>query len=29
VRERTDESPFAKAFFTLVEELGIVERAGV
>ena len=27
VRERTFESPFAKAFFTLVEELGIVERA--
>ena len=26
VRERTQESPFAKAFFTLVEELGIVER---
>ena len=26
VRERTAESPFAKAFFTLVEELGIVER---
>ena len=25
VRDRTDESPFAKAFFTLVEELGIVE----
>jgi hypothetical protein len=25
VRERTTESPFAKAFFTLVEELGIVE----
>jgi hypothetical protein len=24
VRKRTDESPFAKAFFTLVEELGIV-----
>ena len=29
VRERTKESPYAKAFFTLVEELGIVERAGV
>ncbi len=29
VRERTAESPFAKAFFTLVEELGIVERAPV
>jgi predicted nucleotidyltransferase len=27
VRERTRDSPFAKAFFTLVEELGIVERA--
>lgn len=26
VRERTSESAFAKAFFTLVEELGIVER---
>ncbi|MEX2211884.1 MAG: hypothetical protein WD689_09020 [Gaiellaceae bacterium] len=26
VRERTQESAFAKAFFTLVEELGIVER---
>ena len=26
VRERTGGSPFAKAFFTLVEELGIVER---
>jgi hypothetical protein len=26
VRRRTDASPFAKAFFTLVEELGIVER---
>ncbi len=26
VRERTQESPFARAFFTLVEELGIVER---
>lgn len=26
VRERTEEHPFAKAFFTLVEELGIVER---
>lgn len=25
VRERTSSSPFAKAFFTLVEELGIVE----
>ena len=24
VRERTEESPFAKAFFTLVEELGII-----
>lgn len=27
IRERTDKSAFAKAFFTLVEELGIVERA--
>jgi len=27
VRERTHDSAFAKAFFTLVEELGIVERA--
>jgi hypothetical protein len=27
VRERTEGSPFAKAFFTLVEELGIVEPA--
>jgi hypothetical protein len=27
VRERTLESPFARAFFTLVEELGIVEPA--
>lgn len=27
VRERTRASAFAKAFFTLVEELGIVERA--
>jgi hypothetical protein len=26
VRERTQDAPFAKAFFTLVEELGIVER---
>jgi hypothetical protein len=26
VRRRTSESPFAKAFFTLVEELGIVPR---
>ena len=26
VRERTEESPYAKAFFTLIEELGIVER---
>jgi hypothetical protein len=24
VRERTKESPFAKAFFTLIEELGIL-----
>jgi hypothetical protein len=27
VRERTESSPFAKAFFTLAEELGIVEPA--
>jgi hypothetical protein len=27
VRARTSSSPFARAFFTLVEELGIVERA--
>jgi hypothetical protein len=27
VRERTSESPFAKAFFTMVEELEIVPRA--
>ena len=27
VRERTEGSPWAKAFFVLVEELGIVERA--
>lgn len=27
IRERTQSSPFAKAFFTLVEELGIVEAA--
>ena len=27
VRERTQDSPFAKAFFTLVEELGIVDEA--
>ena len=27
VRERTEASPFAKAFFTLVEELGIIEAA--
>jgi predicted nucleotidyltransferase len=27
VRERTKESPYAQAFFTLVEELGIVETA--
>ena len=26
VRERTSESPFAKAFFVLVEELGIIPR---
>jgi hypothetical protein len=28
VRERTAESPYAKAFFTMVEELGIAPRAG-
>jgi hypothetical protein len=27
VRERTAASPFARAFFTLIEELGIVEPA--
>jgi hypothetical protein len=27
VRTRTAESPFARAFFTLVEELGVVEAA--
>ena len=27
VRARTTESPFARAFFTLIEELGIVESA--
>jgi Nucleotidyl transferase of unknown function (DUF2204) len=27
VRSRTGDSPFARAFFTLVEELGIVERS--
>ena len=27
VRERTTSSPFAKAFFTLIEELGVVDRA--
>jgi hypothetical protein len=29
VRQRTEASPFAKAFFTLVEALGIVEPAAV
>jgi hypothetical protein len=29
VRERTEKSPFARAFFTMVEGLGIVEPAGV
>ena len=29
VRERTGSSPFARAFFTLIEELGIVEPAAV
>ena len=28
VREQTGDSPFARAFFTLVEELGIVEPEG-
>jgi hypothetical protein len=28
VRRRTSSSPFAKAFFTLVEELGVVARPG-
>jgi hypothetical protein len=27
VRKRTASSPFAKGFFTLVEELGVVEAA--
>jgi hypothetical protein len=29
VRDRSEASPFARAFFTLVEGLGIIERAGV
>ncbi len=29
VRERTKESPYARAFFTLVEELGVVEPSSV
>jgi predicted nucleotidyltransferase len=29
VRERTSDSPYAKGFFTLVEELGVVERSSV
>jgi predicted nucleotidyltransferase len=29
VRERTKESPYAKAFFALVEELGVVEPSSV
>ena len=29
LRARTSASPFAKAFFTLAEELGIAPRAGV
>ena len=29
VRRRTEASPFAKAFFTLVESLGIVESESV
>ncbi|MGH3082071.1 MAG: nucleotidyltransferase [Gaiellaceae bacterium] len=28
VRQRTDDSPYAKAFFTMIEELAIVEPAG-
>jgi hypothetical protein len=28
VRRRTDSSPYARAFFTLVEELGVVEPTG-
>jgi hypothetical protein len=28
VRRRTDGSPYARAFFTLVEELGVVEPTG-
>jgi len=28
VRARTEASPFAKAFFTLVESLGVVDGAG-
>jgi hypothetical protein len=27
VRKRTDSSPFARAFFTLIEELEIIEGA--
>ena len=27
VRTRTDGSPYAKAFFTMIEELGVVEPA--
>jgi hypothetical protein len=27
VRQRTDGSPYAKAFFTLIEELDIVQRS--
>jgi hypothetical protein len=27
VRDRTDGSPYAKAFFTMIEELGIVESS--
>jgi predicted nucleotidyltransferase len=29
VRARTEASPFARAFFTLVEELGVVDRSAV
>jgi len=28
VRKRTEDSPYAQAFFTLVEELGIVDAPG-
>lgn len=29
VRERTDESPYARAFFSLVEELGVLGRSSI